>query len=46
MRYWILIGTKRVIAVDCPMSPRWAEITKTEFDIKRMEENENQDKIL
>lgn len=32
MRYWKLITSNRVIAVNCQMSPRWIEITKEEFD--------------
>ena len=41
MRYWILKDTGRVIAVDCPMVPRWTEITKAEFDAEKEKQNEN-----
>ena len=46
MRYWILKDTGRVIAVDCPMVPRWTEITKAEFDelVKLREEQRGQQK--
>lgn len=36
MRYWNLIDSKRVIAVDCQMSYRWIEITKEEFEETRL----------
>lgn len=33
MRYWQLIGSNRVIAVNVFMNPeRWIEITKEQFD--------------
>jgi hypothetical protein len=37
MRYWSLKETNRVIAVDILMSPRWLEISKDEFTLKRLE---------
>lgn len=34
MRYWKLIDSNRVIAVNIFMSPlRWVEISKEEFDV-------------
>jgi hypothetical protein len=35
MRYWQLKETNRVIAVDVPMTPRWKEITKEDFEKAR-----------
>lgn len=41
MRYWILKDTRRVIAADCPMVPRWTEITKAEFDAEKEKQRGN-----